>query len=55
MSSELVLSRKASSLGQHFRNGEATLILDDAFVAFVRRGDWDWLDCHIDPSFGSER
>ncbi|MCB4859041.1 MULTISPECIES: hypothetical protein [Sphingobium] len=52
---ELVLARKPSSLGRHFRSGDATLNLDDGFVAFARRGDWDWQDCHIDPSFVSER
>jgi hypothetical protein len=53
--SELVLVRKSSSLGQHFRNGVATLIIDDGFVAFVQNGDWDWQDCHIDPKSGSDR
>lgn len=52
---ELVLARKASSLGQHFRNGDATLIVDDDFVAFVQRGDWEWRDCHIDPPSRPER
>ncbi|PJG45935.1 hypothetical protein CAF53_17000 [Sphingobium sp. LB126] len=45
---ELLLARRPSSLGQHFRSAEATLIIDDAFVAFVQRGDWDWQDCRID-------
>lgn len=53
--SELVLVRKPSSLGQHFRNGDATLILDDDYVAFVQRGDWGWQDCHIDQPSGSDR
>ena len=52
---ELVLSRKLSSLGKHYRNGEATLILDDGFVAFVQKGDWDWQDCRIDPKSSSDR
>ncbi|WIW90378.1 hypothetical protein K3M67_20330 (plasmid) [Sphingobium sp. V4] len=53
--SELVLARKPSSLGQHFRSGDATLILDGGFVAFVQKSDWDWQDCRIDPAVGSER
>lgn len=43
----LVLVRKPSSLGQHFRSGQATLIIDGDFVAFARKGDWNWRDCQI--------
>lgn len=50
---DLILSRKPSSLGQHFRSKDATLILDEGFVAFAQKGDWDWQDCHVDPEFGS--
>ena len=53
--SELVLVRKPSSLGQHFRNGQATLILDDGYVAFVQKDDWDWQDCHLDEPSAPKR
>lgn len=53
--SELVLAARPSSLGQHFRNGDATLIIDDGFVAFAQKGDWDWQDCRIGPTSGSKR
>ncbi|WP_143075114.1 hypothetical protein [Sphingobium sp. AP50] len=52
---QLLLTRKPSSLGDHFRNDDATLIIDEDFVAFAQRGDWDWQDCHVDPSFGPKR
>lgn len=46
--SELLLTSKPSSLGRHFRDGSATLIIDGAFVAFARKNDWDWQDCHVE-------
>lgn len=44
----LTLIRRPSSLGQHYRDQEATLIVDGRYVAFVQKGDLDWRDCQME-------
>lgn len=44
----LTLFRRPSSLGQHYRDEEATLIVDGRYVAFVQKGDLNWRDCQME-------
>ena len=44
---ELLLTRRASSLGQQYRSGDAALIIDGDYVAFVLNDDLAYEDCRI--------
>ncbi|WP_336961476.1 hypothetical protein [Sphingobium aquiterrae] len=43
------LTRRPSSLGMQYRSGDAALIIDGDFVAFVLKDDLAYEDCRLVP------
>lgn len=41
------LPQEDMPLGQYYRNADAALVIDGAFVAFVPKGDSGWRDCRL--------